>query len=123
VAPETESMRLFAVIFIPFSVGLLATTFGRLTSVVLAHKAAKAENLFLRRKMTQIDFKAMDVDDDKTVNYEEFITFMLVSMGKVDHEDMIELRQIFNGLCAGKGVLTIEDLESRALEKSEFPDV
>jgi len=110
IAPETRSMRLFAVIFIPFSVGLLATTFGNVTSVILTHKHAIAEREFLSRTMTETDFGIMDADDDGHVSYEEFITFMLVSMGKVDHEDMIQLKDVYHNMSKKGDSLSIHDL-------------
>jgi len=113
VYPQTESMRLFAVFFIPFSVGTLATTFARLTSILISHKAANVEKEFLKRKMTETDFKRMDVDGDDRVSYEEFITFMLVSMGKVEHEDMIQLNVIYHQLSAGTGGIQLDDLRRR----------
>jgi len=110
VAPETPSMRLCAVIFIPFSVGLIASTFGNVTSVILTHKHAIAEKEFLSRKMTETDFGIMDVDGDGSVSYEEFITFMLVSMGKVDHEDMIQLKEIYHNMSKKGCSLKLHDV-------------
>lgn len=113
VEPQSQSMRLFAVFFIPLSVGTLANLFGRLTSIVVSHKATNVQKEFLKRKMTEIDFKRMDVDKDDQVSYEEFITFMLVSMGKVEHEDMLQLNVIYHQLSVGKGGIRLSDLQRR----------
>ena len=115
-------MKLFAVFFIPLSVGLMATTFGQLTSIVLAHKAAAAEKEFLNRRMTEADFEIMDVDKSGTVDYEEFVTFMLVAMGKVDHEDMLELKDTFNHLCSGGDSVQLQDLKGQIHRNGEDSD-
>ena len=62
-------MRLFAVIFIPVSIGLTATTFARLTSIVTEHKASSSEKEFLNLKITEANFILMDVNQSGTVNY------------------------------------------------------
>lgn len=40
----------------------------------------------------------MDFGGDGTVNKEEFLVFMLVSMGKVDQESIDQIRNLFDAL-------------------------
>jgi len=106
-------MRLCAVILIPFSVGLLANTFGRLTAVIVGNKEAIKQKEFLSQKMTETDLKIMDVNGDGNVSYQEFVTFMLVAMEKVDHEEMIRLGEIYQNLGVGghNDGVRLEDLK------------
>ena len=72
VVPLTPNGKLFAVFFIPTSVGIMAETFGRLTGVFLKHKSDQAEREFLNRRLTSADLEVMDRNTDGKVDYEEF---------------------------------------------------
>ena len=98
-------------LFIPVSVVIMAETFGRLTGVFLKHKSEEAEREFLNRRLTEADLQIMDRDANGLVDYEEFVRFMLVSMGKVTMEDMDRLKGLYDDLDADHdGSLQIHDL-------------
>ena len=89
----------------------MADTFGRLTGVFLKHKTDQAEREFLNRRFTQADLHAMDRDSNGEVDYEEFVRFMLVSMGKVSMEDMDRLKAVYDALDVDHdGSLQLNDL-------------
>ena len=92
IAPETQEMRFFCVFFIMFSVGVTAEIFSRLTGVFVAYKANMAEKEFLSNRLTSSDLELMDTDDDGEVSNEEFMKFMLVTMGKISAEDWDNLQ-------------------------------
>jgi Ca2+-binding EF-hand superfamily protein len=89
----------------------MAETFGRLTGVFLKHKSDQAEREFLNRRLTSADLEVMDRNTDGKVDYEEFVRFMLVSMGKVTMEDMDRLKGLYEDLDVDHdGSLQINDL-------------
>ena len=109
--PVTPNGKIFAIFFIPLSVAIMADTFGRLTGVFLKHKTDQAEREFLNRRFTQADLHAMDRDSNGEVDYEEFVRFMLVSMGKVSMEDMDRLKAVYDALDVDHdGSLQLNDL-------------
>lgn len=111
IAPRTEAMRLFCVFFIPFSVGVTAELFGRMTGVYLRYKREEAENEFLNSRLTLADIDRMDRNGDGIVVKDEFMRFFLVSMGKVNHEELDRLEALFQKLDASHdGKLSIDDL-------------
>ena len=111
ISPESQVTRLFAVVFIPCSVMVVAELFGRLIYVYLEKRALEAELEFLNRRMTLADFNTMDVDKNGSVTYDEFIRFFLVTMGKVKEEDMDHLKQLYEKFDANHdGTLQIDDL-------------
>lgn len=111
VTPESQSMRLFAVFFIPVAVGLMADIFGRLIGVYVKAKAVEVEDEFLSRRMNLIDFIEMDIDGDGQVTKEEFLCFMLISMGKVSKEDLEKLNDLYQKLDEdNSGHLDLDDL-------------
>jgi len=98
IAPETQSMRLFAVLFIPFSVAVMAEFVARVAALYIDRKVHESEQEFLSRKMTVKDFENMDTDGNGFVTHEEFICFMLLAMGKVEKECLDEIKRIFISL-------------------------
>jgi len=88
-----------------------AETFGRLTGVYLGIKAEEVELEFMNQTMTAEDLEKMDTDGDGEVTQQEFLRFMLVSMGKVTHDDMDRLKELFEQLDANHdGCLQLDDL-------------
>eukprot|EP00591_Stephanopyxis_turris_P012852 CAMPEP_0195517050 /NCGR_PEP_ID=MMETSP0794_2-20130614/9536_1 /TAXON_ID=515487 /ORGANISM="Stephanopyxis turris, Strain CCMP 815" /LENGTH=343 /DNA_ID=CAMNT_0040645793 /DNA_START=42 /DNA_END=1073 /DNA_ORIENTATION=- len=118
VYPETSSMKLLAVIFIPVSVGFMGELLGRVGGVYLEHQQANQEKKFLERQLTLADLEIMDANDDGDVSMLEFFEFMLVAMQKVDKNDLDDLRKVFNKLDAdGSGTLQKVDLELAMAKK------
>jgi Ca2+-binding EF-hand superfamily protein len=84
---------------------------GRIAGVYIGRKTRKAEHKFLHRSITLCDLRRMDANDDGMVDMEEFITFMLVALQKVDKESIDDLRAIFRSLDTnGNGMLEKDDL-------------
>lgn len=111
ITPQTQSMRLFAVFFIPLSVAVLASILGRIAGFYMQRQAAKHEKNFLEKELTLADLAAMDADGDGSVSLDEFLSFMLVAMQKVDKEAVDGLIEIFKRLDAdGSGTLQKADL-------------
>ena len=74
-------------------------------------KAVEAEDEFLSRQINLDDFIDMDIDGDGKVTKEEFLCFMMISMGKVSKEDLDKLSDVYKRLDEdNSGHLDLEDL-------------
>jgi Ion channel len=107
----TQLDKLYCVFFLPLSVAVLGEVLGRIATVYLQRKARQKEQAFLRKTITLCDIRRMDANQDDTVDMEEFLTFMLVALQKVDPQDLEDLKQTFYALDAnGNGLLDKGDL-------------
>ena len=75
--PDLQLTRLFAVVFLPFAVVLLAKVLGGITGLWMEGRADEAEQEFLRRELTLADLTTMDTNSDGRVSFSEFLSFML----------------------------------------------
>ncbi len=77
--------------------------------------AKENERKFLDRELTVKDIKQMDVEGNGAVSYNEFLVFMLVTMGKVESTDIQQLEQLYQKLDRDhNGDLTVQDLIAKA---------
>jgi len=111
ITPKTQSMRLFAVVFIPLSVSVMANFLTTIGEIYMERKEYEVEQEFLNRKMTEKDFDRMDINQDGSVDYGEFLSFMLISMRKTDKDECNMLRKVYDSLCTTRnGSLLKKDL-------------
>mmetsp|Transcript_1590 Transcript_1590/g.2852 ORF Transcript_1590/g.2852 Transcript_1590/m.2852 type:complete len:410 (+) Transcript_1590:127-1356(+) len=109
--PTTEWTKVYCILFVPFAVSVFANTLGRIATIYIRRKNRMAERKFMRRSITLCDLRAMDANDDGMVSMEEFISFMLVALQKVDKELLDELRAVFRSLDTNEnGMLEKDDL-------------
>lgn len=119
-SPQGEGTRLFAVFFLPLAVVVLGKVLGGVASLYIDRKTRKAEKEFLSRQLTLADLAVMDEDGDGSVQMGEFLSFMLVAMGKVSAEEIEEVKELFRTLDAdGGGTLQKEDLMILAKRKTD----
>jgi len=110
-SPQSQPMRLFAVFFIPFSVAIAGEMIGRIATIFANREEARAEQRFLARELTMQDLIVMDTDNSGEVSFNEFLTFMLVTMQKVEQDTVDELKVVFTGLnLDGSGTIKKDDL-------------
>lgn len=110
-SPKNTWTRLAATFYVPFSVVIFARIFSSLSNVYMTRKTKEAERKFLSRKLTKEDLLAMDIDSNGTVTKDEYLTFMLIIMGKVDSQFIDKLRGVFDTMDTDQsGTLTIADL-------------
>ena len=109
--PSTQIDKLYCVFFFPISVAVFGEVLGRIASVYITRRTHEAEQNFLRRNMTRFDLRRMDTNDDGMVSMEEWLTFMLVSLQKVDPSFLDDLKSIFYQLDVnGNGFVDKDDL-------------
>jgi potassium channel subfamily K len=110
-APETKEMKILALFFIPLSVGIVGETLGALANAFVEKETERVEAQYLQRKLTVVDLKKMDTNDDEKVTKVEFIVLMLKVMNKVDSETIERISNAFHRLDKdGNGYLDKEDV-------------
>lgn len=95
VAPALPSMRLLSLLFIPASVAVVGQILGQIAGSRLKREARIAEKKFLERELALSDLEEMDDDGDGQVSEADFISFMLLAMGKADKRSIVEIRKLF----------------------------
>lgn len=111
VSPALPSMRLLSLLFIPASVAVVGQILGQIAGSRLKREARIAEKKFLQRELALSDLEEMDDDGDGLVSEADFISFMIIAMGKVDKRSIGEVRRLFTKLDADQsGSLDKQDL-------------
>ena len=116
--PQKESMKLFAVFFIPLSVGAMGHFLGTLANFIVEQRRKAYDKQLWKHELTLQDLKSMSSSADGVVSELDFVVFMLHAMKKVDKELIDHIREHFhvldlthsNTLCRG-------DLELMAKQK------
>jgi potassium channel subfamily K, other eukaryote len=116
--PQHESMKLFAVLFIPLSVGAMGHFLGTIANFIVEQRRKAYDKQLWKHELTLQDLQYMSSSDDGVVTELDFVVFMLQAMKKVDKELIDHIRNHFhlldlthsNTLCRG-------DLELMAQKK------
>ena len=112
-SPQLTGTRIAAIFYLPLCVTVMASLFGKVTSIYMDKKARDAECEFLNRQLTREQILKMDVNENGTVDSEEFLVFMLLAMGKVKPELVEEIYEAFNNLDKdNSGALELSDIAS-----------
>ena len=114
-------MRILSLLFIPASVAVVGQVLGQIAGSRLKREARHAEKKFLERELALSDLEEMDDDGDGLVSEADFISFMLLAMGKADKRSISEIRKLFAKLDRDKsGTLDKDDLLLIAEQKWAF---
>ena len=109
--PETQIDKVYCIFFYPLAVCVFGEVLARIAGVYMQRKQRAAEHKFLHRALTLCDLRKMDSNRDGSITKEEFISYMLVALQKVDQEFIDDLREIFDNLdTTGTGSLEKRDL-------------
>lgn len=115
--PTNQLDKLYCVILLPLAVAVFGEVLGRIATVYIQRKQRVAQSKFLHRSLTLCDIRNMDTNEDGKVDREDFITFMLVALQKVDRSTIDQLKSIFDSLDTnGNGLLEEDDLVELAEE-------
>ena len=119
-SPQNMWTRLAACFYLPLCVTVMANVFGQITSFYMDKRTKEVEAEFFHRKLTLKDLEEMDFGGDGNVNSEEFLIFMLVTLGKVDSASIDQIQALFRKLDAdGGGYLDMADICIRAFGDDE----
>lgn len=110
--PLQPVSRALCIIYIPVAVYLTGRFVGLIASAFVERRDHAAEKKFMARAFTLSDIERMDFNNDGGVSESEFLIYMLVTLQKVEQDDIDEILSLFHKLDkTGDGVLTIDDLD------------
>jgi len=110
---EKTSSKVFNLFFIIISVPLIGMVLFKFVEVWVRIEEQKWISNFGKRGVTKEVLRAMDKDSTGTVERHEFLSYMLVHLGKVQASDIDYINNLFNRLDRdGSGCLDIDDIES-----------
>ena len=92
---ENETTRWFCIVYLLIAVGGFAMSLSKFSSIVMEVEAERALNEFVNRGVSMAMIEEMDVDGSGSVDRAEFLRYMLITMGKVEAEDLDKLLGIF----------------------------
>ncbi|KAG7353547.1 ion channel [Nitzschia inconspicua] len=120
---ETPSQALskgLCILYIPLAVYLVGRFLGLVATTFLDQQSRKAEQQFLNRALTLSDIKRMDLNDDGGVSREEFLVYMLITLQKVNEDDIKDIIAVYSKLDkTGDGVLNSADLATEVKRSNE----
>jgi hypothetical protein len=109
--PQRDSLRLFAVLYIPLGVGAMGHFLATIANFIIEQRRKACDTKLWKHEITLEDLRFMDIDGDGVVKEVEFLTFMLVAMKKVDRELIDRIREHFHQLdMTNSGTLVRADL-------------
>eukprot|EP01104_Vermistella_antarctica_P019156 TRINITY_DN7376_c0_g1_i1.p1 TRINITY_DN7376_c0_g1~~TRINITY_DN7376_c0_g1_i1.p1 ORF type:complete len:363 (+),score=103.42 TRINITY_DN7376_c0_g1_i1:68-1156(+) len=110
--PVGDMSRLVCTVYILTGTFAVVAALGAIADLYMDYEQQKACNRLLHKKLTVKSIAAMDGDNDGMVSESEFMEFMLVHLGKVNKDDILDIKQQFKKLDVdGSGQLDQADLE------------
>jgi len=109
--PTQQMTRILCIIYIPLSVAVMGEFLGRIAGAYIERRNDEVEEKFMNRSMTLADLRRMDTSKDGKVSPDEFLAYMLVTMQKVEQEEIDEILALFKKLDrSNTGLITKQDL-------------
>lgn len=96
--PTQALTRAICIFWIPLAVAVLGEFLGRVANCWIDRRNDDMEARFLKRAMTLADLERMDTDDNDKVTPDEFLRYMLVSLQKVEADEIDEILELFHKL-------------------------
>jgi hypothetical protein len=96
--PTTVGTKIACVFYLPLAVAVLGEFVGRIAAAYMDRKQDHIESQFMARSMTLSDLDVIDTNNDGGVSKNEFLSFMLVALQKVEKEEIDEIMTLFRKL-------------------------
>jgi len=111
---ENEMTRLFGVPYMLVAVGGFAVCLSKFGSIFMEIEAERNVNAFVARGVSEGMIDEMDEDGSGEIDKAEFLEYMLVTLGKVDQEDVDKVLAMFDELDVdGGGTIGKEDIVAK----------
>ncbi len=103
-SPSSQYGRMFAIFYLPLAVVSVANAIGNIVELI-------ANQNVVRQNISMKELIDMDTDGDGEVSKVEYLSYMLMKLGKVEQEMVDEILAQFDKLDAdNSGALDREDL-------------
>eukprot|EP00949_MAST-11_sp_MAST-11-sp1_P004203 g4203.t1 len=111
VSPQTDAGRLVCVFWMLLGVVIVATVVGEAVGLIVEVKQQKLEMKMLQQRLDLTDFSILDSSGDGKINELEYVSMMLVKLGKVAEDDIDDVRAQFRRILPkGRKEISIEDI-------------
>jgi len=118
---ENQATRWFNSVYLLFAVGGFAVSLSKFGTVVIEIEAEKAVNDFVKRGVSEAMIEEMDADKSGSVDKAEFLRYMLITMGKVEEEDLDKVLGMFDTLdIDGSGTIDRDDIVRELSRRSSL---
>eukprot|EP00977_Amphora_coffeiformis_P005066 scaffold1068_cov167-Amphora_coffeaeformis.AAC.24 len=97
-APRTVAGRLFAVLYIPLAVASAGEIFSSVAVAFIQRRQKKIFEDELSTNLSLAHMNAIDSNGDGLITREEYVSFMLLEMGRLDPRELRELHRQFEHL-------------------------
>jgi len=111
ISTKKNSTKIFDTFFILIGVSLMALALGKFAEVWARIEQEKQIKKFIEQGVTMDVIKAIDEDNSGEVDRAEFLSYMLVHMGKAEPFDINQINTLFNQMDRdGGGTLDVNDI-------------
>jgi len=109
--PEHQWSKCICIFFIPLAVGFGGAFIGSIATSYMDHQNDAIEAQFMKRVLNTSALEKMDTNGDDTVSKDEFLVYMLKTLGKVEQCDIDKVLELFKSLDRdNSGELTEQDI-------------
>eukprot|EP00980_Cylindrotheca_fusiformis_P030779 scaffold25411_cov152-Cylindrotheca_fusiformis.AAC.6 len=113
-SPTHEWTKVICIIYVPLSAAVFGEMLAQIAGAYIERSSQQLEDAFMARALTKADIDKMDVEKDGKVKPYEFLCFMLVTMQKVEQEEIDEILEVFRKLDKDQnGYLNQDDLSNK----------
>jgi hypothetical protein len=107
----SDATRNFNIAYMIIAVGVVANGFGTLVEVIGVFGKIRRIEIFCKAGVSNDMIEKMDTDGDMKVDRLEFLTYMLVNLGKVDQDDVDLVMSLFTHYdLDGSGTINKDDV-------------
>jgi len=111
ISTKKDSTKIFDIFFILIGVSLMALALGKFAEVWARIEQEKQIKKFIEQGVTMEVIKEIDEDNSGEVDRAEFLSYMLVHMGKAEPFDINQINTLFNEMDRdGGGTLDMNDI-------------
>jgi len=120
ISPKCEKTRAASIVIIPLSAYAMASFVGKYIEFCVERNAIKKQHNILERGIRESDLNHMDKDGNGIVSRLEFLEFMLLTMDKVDEDDLEQIHSQFDIMDRdNSGELTRDDIVAKIIDRKE----
>ena len=120
---EQEATRWFNTPYMLVACGGMAFALSKFGSIIMEIEAELHADAFVARGVSEGMIRDMDADASGAIDRCEFVTYMLVAMGKLEQDDVDRVQGMFDKLDAdGSGTLDVEDIRAAEEKKRRFEE-
>jgi len=97
-SPTHTWTKVICIIYLPLAAAVFGEMLAQIAGAYIERCSDEIEDAFLDRALDKGDLENMDLDNNDIVKPYEFLSYMLVTLGKAETEDINEILELFKKL-------------------------